>query len=113
LKTFDTLTLSYEYQKVKVVKNGKTWEFQGVQSGDMEMVQVELMDKTMYQAAKGWIIYVCNKEEVSTTGENKISPLLQALCEEYIDIFSEVSGLPLKRAHDHQIPLVEGAHLSI
>ena len=55
----------------------------------------------MYQAAKNWIIYICNKED-STIGEDKISPLLQTLCDEYADIFSEIPGLPPKRAHDHR-----------
>jgi len=44
LKTFDAVTLSYKYQKVRVSQAGKNWEFQGVQGGDSEMVQAELMD---------------------------------------------------------------------
>ena len=38
-----------------------------------------------------------------------LHPSMRALCEEYKDIFKEVIGLPPKRTHDHQIPLVPGA----
>jgi len=52
------------------------------------------MDKTLFQAAKGWVLYVCNKSEVPTNKDDQIHPQLQALCEEYADIFKELPGLP-------------------
>jgi len=41
-----------------------------------------------------------------TLGE--MHPDLQALCKEYAEVFGEVKGLPPKRSHEHQIPLIHG-----
>ena len=101
LKNFDAVTLSSKDQKIQA---GKSWEFQGIQGGKSEIVQAELMDKTMYQSAKGWLIYACSKEDNSKIIEEEINPLLQSLCEKYAYIFKEVIGLPPQRSHDHQIP---------
>jgi len=57
-------------------------------------LKAEVMDKTLFQAAKGWVLYVCNKSEVPTNKDDQIHPQLQALCEEYADIFKELPGLP-------------------
>ena len=56
LKTFDALTLSYKDQMIKVTKGGRTWEIQGTQLEDMKMVKAEAMDKTLFQAVKGWVL---------------------------------------------------------
>ena len=37
-----------------------------------------------------------------------IHPSMRVLYEEYKDIIKEVIGLPPKRTHDHQIPLMSG-----
>ena len=84
-------------------------ELQGIQPGELEVVQTNVMDKIVYQATKGWIIYVCNKEGSSVTNENETNPFLQKVCEEFADIFSKLPGLPPHRDHDHQIPLMNDA----
>jgi len=38
-----------------------------VKAGAMEVVQAAIMDRTMLKIAKGWVLYVCNKEEQVTT----------------------------------------------
>jgi len=53
LQTLDERTLSFKNQSVRRSKEGGTWEFRGVQAGAMEMVQIEEMDRTMFQIAKG------------------------------------------------------------
>jgi len=45
---------------VKAAKGGKTWEVSGVQPSVMELVSADLMDRALYQAAKGWVIYMCS-----------------------------------------------------
>ena len=57
------------------------------------MVQAKLIDKVIYQVSKGWLIYVGNKEEEVDTKNEMVNPQLESLCERYIDIFSEVTGL--------------------
>ena len=38
LQNFESVTLSYKDQKVKLSTDGKVWEFQGIQAGEMELV---------------------------------------------------------------------------
>ena len=52
---------------------------------------------------------MCCEEDSPTKHPELIHPSMRTLCEEYKDIFKEVIGLPPKRTHDHQIPLVPGA----
>jgi len=76
----------------------------------MEVVSARLMDRTMYQYAKGWILYVYDTAEASIEkGEAVINSQLSALCEEFASIFGEIQGLPPKRTHDHKITLLPGA----
>jgi len=58
LRNFDDVTLSYKDQKVKLLSQDKVWKFQGISTGEMELVQAESMDKSVYQSAKGWIVCV-------------------------------------------------------
>jgi len=76
----------------------------------MELVQAEMMDITMHQSSKGWVVYMCSREEtVPTSLGEEASPRLSALCEEFAVIFEEPMDLPPQRSHDHHIPLVQGA----
>ena len=59
--------------------------------------------KFLYQSAKGWVIYICNKEEEVTTEFEIFDHPLQSLCARHADIFSEATGLPPQRSHDHHI----------
>jgi len=61
LQTVDEVTFNFEKQKVKITQGQNTWEYTGVPSGTMEMVPASLMDKTLYQTAKGWVLYVCTQ----------------------------------------------------
>jgi len=58
LRNFDDVTLSYKDQKVKLLSQDKVWKFQGISTGEMELVQAESMDKSVYQSVKGWIVCV-------------------------------------------------------
>jgi len=73
LQTLDEMTINFKNQNVKVTKEGRTWELAGDSDNDMEVVTARLMDKTLYQAAKGWVIYVCGKED-STPGSRVALP---------------------------------------
>ena len=87
----------------------KTWDFTGIQPTDMEVVPAPLMDKTLYQMAKGWVLYISNKEEDSeNTREVVPDPVIESLCKEFSVVFEAVKGLPPKHSHDHQIPLLPG-----
>jgi len=64
----------------------------------------------MYQSAKGWVIYVCSKEEVlPTTMLDLINPKLSVLFEDFVAIFGDAKGLSPQRSHEHHIPLILGA----
>jgi len=47
LQILDEMTLSFKEQRVKITKEGRTWEFTGIQSNALELVLAELMDRTM------------------------------------------------------------------
>jgi len=69
---------------LKLSKEGGTWEFKGVQDGTLEVVQAKIMDRTMFLIAKGWVIYICSKEEPITTSlQDEINPKLEALCRDF------------------------------
>ena len=48
LQTLDELTLNFRDQSVRLFKEGKTWEFRGVQVGIMKLMQAEVMDRIMH-----------------------------------------------------------------
>ena len=48
LQTLDELTLNFRDQSVRPFKEGKTWEFRGVQVGIMKLMQAEVMDRIMH-----------------------------------------------------------------
>ena len=106
LQTLDELTMNFKEKKVKITKEDHSWELQGVQPNDIEVVSAKVLERTLYQSAKGWVLYICHKAETQPTPECSLQ--LQALCEEYAMIFEEVIGLPPKRSHDHQISVVPG-----
>ena len=110
LQTLDDMTLNFKDQRVRVIKEGRTWELIGVQSSVMELVLAEPIHRIMYQTAKGCVIYVCNKEEdLPECREVMSNPQLSALCEQFANIFVEMQGLPPKRSHDHHITQMSGA----
>ena len=47
LQKFEAVTLSYKDQKVKLSSGSNVWEFQGIQTGEIELVQAESMDKSV------------------------------------------------------------------
>jgi len=99
----------FKERRVTIHKEGKSWELLGIQPQEMEMVRAKVMDRTMYQNAKGWALYVYTKEEVTSSSQREaIHPQLAALCEEFAVLFEQVLGLPLKRTPDHHINLVPG-----
>ena len=105
----DELTLNFKNQSVKFSTGNRVWEFKGIQTGAADVVQAEIMDRTLFQTAKGWALYICSKEDSGTTSlQGEMHPDLQALCKEYAEVFREVKGLPPKRSHEHQIPLIHG-----
>ena len=53
LQTLDELTLNFKNQSVKFSTGGRVWELKGVQAGAVELVQADIMDKTLFQTAKG------------------------------------------------------------
>ena len=108
LQNFEYVTLSYKDQNVKLSTEGKVWEFQGIQAGEMELVQAESMDKSVYQSTKGWVMYVCSKKDNPITHPKLIHPFMRVLCEKNKDICKEVIRLPPKIT-DHQISLMPSA----
>jgi len=79
LQNFESVTLSYKDQKVKLSTDGKVWEFQGIQAGEIELVQAESMDKSVYQSNKGWVIYVCSKEDNHITSSRVDSSFYEGI----------------------------------
>ena len=106
LQTLDEMTFSYKNQSVRIVKGNNSWELQGVQSRQLELVQAEIMDRSLYQCYKGWVLYICNKDEIHQSMEEITSPQLKKLCEEFSAVFDGVKGLHPPRSHDHKIPLI-------
>jgi len=47
LQKFKAVTLSYKDQNVKLSSGSNVWEFQGIQTGEIELVQAESMDKSV------------------------------------------------------------------
>ena len=93
-----------------MVKGDKQWVLKGIHLGSMELVHEGVMDKTMCQMAKGWIMYACSKvEEGSSIGTEVMSSEMRALCTEFSKIFEKPKGLPPRRSYDHQILLVKDA----
>ena len=112
LQTLDEVAFNFTEQKVKITQGQNTWEFIGVHSGTMEVVLAHLLDKTLYQAVKGWVLYMCNQEGKNNFNPGQVCPpQLQALCDEFSSIFENVHSLPPQRTHDHHIPLAPGARL--
>jgi len=61
----------------------------------MELVQVEVTDRIVYQNVKDWVIYVCSRDEsVTTCLEEETNPELEALRKEFAIIFEEIKRLP-------------------
>ena len=106
LQTLDEVTVNFKKRRVKITKNDNYWELQGVHPNDMEVVSARVMDKTLYQSTKGWVLYVCQETDTPPLGECSLQ--LQDLCREYEMLFEEVLGLPPKRGYDHQITLIPG-----
>jgi len=53
LQNLDEMTFSFKDQRVKFMKEGKTWEFTGIPSQNLKLVPAKRMDKTMYQPRVG------------------------------------------------------------
>ena len=106
LQSLDELTVNFKKKRVKITRNNQSWELQGVLPNDMEIVSARVMEKTLYQSTKGWVMYVCQK--LDSQPVEGCHDQLQALCQEYDVLFEEVLGLPPKRSHDHQINLIPG-----
>jgi len=106
LQTLDEMIVNFKERKVKIIKDSHSWELQGVSSNAMELVSAKAMEKTLYQSAKGWVLYICQQTETQSDPETNLQ--LQSLCKEYDIVFREVMGLPPKRSHDHQISLAPG-----
>ena len=87
-------------------KGGRAWKFTGVQSNAWELVTAKDMDIIMYQSAKGWVIYVCSKEDSTEAWKGVSNSQLSAVCDEFAAVFKKAQGLPPKRSHDHQISLL-------
>ena len=82
-------------QKVKITQGQNSWECIGVRSGTMEIVPAYLLDKTLYQATKGWVLYICTQEGKDNFNPGQVChPQLQALCDEFSSIFENVHRLP-------------------
>ena len=110
MHTLDEVSLNFQFQKVRLVKGDKQWVLKGIHLGSMELVHEGVMDKTMCQMAKGWIMYACSKvEEGSSIGTEVMSSEMRALCTEFSKIFEKPKGLPPRRSYDHQILLVKDA----
>ena len=106
LQSLDEMIINFKEKKLKIIKDNHSWELQGVSSNDMELVSAKAMEKTLYQSAKGWVLYICQQKETQSETETNLQ--LQPLCKEYEKVFGEVMGLPPKRSHDHQILLMPG-----
>jgi len=62
----------------------------------MEIVIAPVMDKTLYQKLKGWVLYVCSKNEGSGKSTDAVlDPLMKSLYE-FSEVFAEMKGLPPK-----------------
>ena len=97
LQNLDEVSFNFNEQKLKITQEGKVWSLKGVHSHDMEVVFAPLMDKTMHQMAKGWVIQVCNKEGNSTEGLEKMSDLqLRNLCKEFVSLLGDTRITPKK-----------------
>ena len=81
-----------------------------MQPKTMEMVKAGVMGKSLYQSAKGWVLYMGQKEDETLDYIKSIPHTqLKAICEEFSDIFKEMPGLPPRRTHDHHIHLLPGS----
>ena len=67
MQSLDEVALNFQSQQVKLTKGNTTWQLQEIQSKTMEIVQSALMDKSVYQMTKGWIIYACSKDGIYTS----------------------------------------------
>ena len=109
LQTVDEMTFSYKNQSVRISWGDNIWELQGIQAGRLELVQVEAVDRSLYQCCKGWVLYICSKDEIHHSVEEiTIHPQLKRLHEEFSAVFYEVKGLPPPGSYDHRIPLMLG-----
>jgi len=110
MQSLDEISLNFWTQQFKLTKGKRTWQLKGIQSKPMEVVLSEMMDRSVCQMAKGWVIYACSK--IDTTLDempNSLHPDMEILLKEFATIFEEPKEWSPKRTHDHQVPLVSGA----
>ena len=111
LQTLDELTLNFQSQRMRLTKEGKAWEFKGIEAKAMELVPAKMMDKSVLQNAKGWVLYIYHKDdEVKTCWDTISHPQLKDLYQEFSELFKEKLGLPPRRSHDHDINLLPGPY---
>jgi len=111
LQTLDELSLKLPNRKMRLSKGGKTWEFKGIEAKAMEVVPADIIDKSVYQNAKGWVIYICHKDDELKICLDTISqPQLKELCKGFSNLFKENLGLPLRRSHNHHVNLLPGSN---
>jgi len=110
MQSLDEVSLNFQNQQVKLTKGNKTWHLKGIQSNTMEVAPSELMDRSVCQMTKGWVLYACSQVETTfCENQDSLHPDMKALLQEFAIIFEEPQELPPKRRHDHQVPLINGA----
>ncbi|KAL9274075.1 Transposon Ty3-I Gag-Pol polyprotein-like protein, partial [Drosera capensis] len=89
--------------KIKFEKEGKIVELRGIRPTSSKL-QSQKPQKVGKEMKKGMLCQLCVLH--SSDIEEDVPNALQAVLEEFPDVFAEPVSLPPLRAHDHAIPLV-------
>ena len=107
LKLHSPMTCYWDEHKVEFCHQGKAIQLAGVQSPPLTLSAISAT--SLMKLSKGndlWAMAIVNFVEQSTSSP---LPELEALLEEFDDVFAKPTTLPPSRVYDHTIPLVPQA----